>query len=199
MKNKHEKQELENLPVTRRKEAVSVRSSGNFFPFPGFTPFNFMRRFTDDMEKMFDDFNGFALMPRFDAELGFPRAAELEKTFWAPEIEVTENDGQLKVRADLPGLKKEDIDIELRDDSIIISGERKQESKEEREGYFRSERSYGSFYRSIPLPEGADRDKATASFENGVLEVAVAVPAVEQKGRKLEITGQNKESRAKAA
>lgn len=199
MKNKHEKQELENLPVTRRKEAVSVRSSGNFFPFPGFTPFNFMRRFTDDMEKMFDDFNGFALMPRFDAELGFPRAAELEKTFWAPQIEVTENDGQLKVRADLPGLKKEDIDIELRDDSIIISGERKQESKEEREGYFRSERSYGSFYRSIPLPEGADRDKATASFENGVLEVAVAVPAVEQKGRKLEITGQNKESRAKAA
>ena len=158
------------MPVTRRKEAVSVRSSGNFFPFPGFTPFNFMRRFTDDMEKMFDDFNGFALMPRFDAELGFPRAAELEKTFWAPQIEVTENDGQLKVRADLPGLKKEDIDIELRDDSIIISGERKQESKEEREGYFRSERSYGSFYRSIPLPEGADRDKATASFENGVLD-----------------------------
>ncbi len=199
MKNKHEKQEPENLPATRRKEAVPVRSSGNFFPLPGFTPFNFMRRFTDDMEKMFDDFNNFALMPRFDAELGFPPAAELEKTFWAPQIEVTENDCQLKVRADLPGLKKEDIDIELRDDSLIISGERKQESKEEREGYFRSERSYGSFYRSIPLPEGADRDKATASFENVVLEVAVAVPAVEQKGRKLEITGQNKESRAKAA
>lgn len=198
MKNKHEKQETKNLPATRGKEMLPIRSSGSFVPFNAFTPFNFMRRFTDGMERMFDDFNNFALMPRFESEFD-PFAAELGKSMWAPQIEVTENNGQLTVRADLPGLKKEDVDVELTDDSLVISGERKQESKEEREGYYHSERSYGSFYRSIPLPEGADRDKATASFQNGVLEVTIAVPKVEPKGRKLEITEQSKESRAKAA
>jgi hypothetical protein len=76
---------------------------------------------------------------------------------WVPQIKVVENKGQFDIRADLPGLnKKEEINVELKDNSVVISGERKAENKEAQEGDFRSERSYGSFYRRIPLPEGAD-------------------------------------------
>lgn len=200
MKNtKKEKQEARNLPAKQEQAAFPVRGSENFFPFTAFRPFSFMRRFTDDMERMFEDFHNLGSMRRFEGGFDFPSLPEFEKALWTPQIEVTENNGQMTVRADLPGLKKEDINIELRDDSLVISGERKKESKEEGEGYYRSERSYGSFYRSIPLPEGADMDKATALFNNGVLEVTVAVPKIESKGRKLEITETSEKSRAKAA
>ena len=92
------------------------------------------------------------------------------------------------IRADLPGLCKEDVKVEVSDDMITIEGERKQEKKEEREGCYYSECSYGSFYRVIPLPEGADASKATAEFHNGVLEVAVPAPSLpEPKARRLEV------------
>ena len=92
------------------------------------------------------------------------------------------------VRADLPGLSKEDIKVEVSDDLITIQGERKHEKKEEREGYCYSECSFGSFYRAIPLPEGADASKATADFRKGVLEVTVPAPSrPEPKARRLEV------------
>ena len=100
-----------------------------------------------------------------------------------------QKDGNLLVRADLPGLTKEDIKVEVTDDTLTIQGERKQEKKkEEREGYSYSECSYGSFYRAIPLPEGVDPSKATAEFRNGVLEVTVPAPShPEPKARRLEV------------
>jgi HSP20 family protein len=216
MKAKQAKAE-DKLTITRRPKNVPVPKTPLFEPRFGPSPFNMMRRFTDDMERAFDTFNAFNLMPRFETEFGFPRMtelfnfpraldvlefpriAELEKVGWWPEIEVTEKNGELKIHADLPGMKKEDINVEFTDDALIISGERTQETEEEREGYFHSERNYGSFFRSIPLPEGANPDKANAFLHDGVLEVTLAVPKRELKGRKLEITEKAPKAHAKAA
>jgi HSP20 family protein len=87
---------------------------------------------------------------------------------------------------DLPGLSKDDLSIELTDDAVTIQGERKAEHKEEREGYYRSERSYGSFCRVIPLPDGAMTEQAKANFRDGVLEVTMPAPPVPN-ARRLEI------------
>jgi HSP20 family protein len=137
-----------------------------------------MRRFGEEMDQLFEDF-GFArgLLPR-----GFAQMAE-----WSPQVEVIERDGQLVVRADLPGLNKDDVQVELTDAAIIIRGQRKQEREEKREGYYRSERSYGTFYRQIPLPKGIDTEKATANFHNGVLEITMPAPQGEARGRQLQI------------
>jgi len=78
--------------------------------------------------------------------------------------------------AELPGLKKEDVKVHIDGDTLVVEGERKQEKEEKREGYYHSERSYGKFYRSIQLPEGAKLDQTSAQFNNGVLEVSVPIP-----------------------
>ena len=83
--------------------------------------------------------------------------------------------------------RKDDVKVELTDEALTISGERKEEKEEKYEGFYSSERSYGTFYRQIPLPKGVDADKAKATFTNGVLEVTIQVPKMEPRGRKLEI------------
>lgn len=118
---------------------------------------------------------------------------------WSPQIEVVERDNQFVVRADLPGMKKEDVKIEITDDALTLKGERKNEEKEEREGYYRSERSYGSFYRQIPLPKGAKTEEANAVFKNGVLEIAMACPGLKAAPRTLEIKAGEEPAKAKAA
>jgi len=104
------------------------------------------------------------------------------ETPWLPAIEVFEKNGNLHVKADLPGMKKEDVAIEATAEGLTIKGERKSEFTEEKkeEGYFRSERTYGEFCRFVPLPEGALIDKITASFNDGVLEVITPVPKAEK-------------------
>jgi HSP20 family protein len=94
----------------------------------------------------------------------------------------------LIVRAELPGLNKDDVHVDINDDVLTIQGERKQEHEEEREGVYRTERQYGSFYRAIPLPEGTIADSAKATFKNGVLEITLQAPPREvSRGRRLEI------------
>ena len=149
------------------------------------TPFTFMRRYMENMERLFDDFNVFGTPSLFGRESAARDVFAGNR--WWPQIEVTQRDGQFTVRADLPGMTREDVKVEVRDGALSISGERSQESEEEREGYYRSERSYGSFYRRVPLPEGASVEKAEASFDNGVLEVKVGVPKRESSGRRVEI------------
>jgi HSP20 family protein len=91
-------------------------------------------------------------------------------------------------KIDLPGMKKEDVKVEVTDGQLAISGERKHEAEEKREEFYRCEREYGSFYRSVPLPEGAKVDDVKATFTDGVLEVSVPLPArPETKPRKVEI------------
>jgi HSP20 family protein len=110
------------------------------------------------------------------------------KAVWSPQVEILEREGMIVLRADLPGLGKEDISVELDGNTIAIKGERKTQSEERKEKYFRSERSYGSFYRSFRLPEGVDTSKAQATFKDGVLEVEVPAPVERAKtAQKLEI------------
>lgn len=98
---------------------------------------------------------------------------------WAPRIETLERDGKFVVRAELPGISKENVKIEAVEGRLVLSGERTEETEERKEGYFHTERHYGSFYRAIPLPEGAKPEGAKATFKDGVLEVAIEVPPVE--------------------
>jgi HSP20 family protein len=107
---------------------------------------------------------------------------------WSPQIETFQRADQLVVRADLPGLSKDDVNVEVTDDAIVISGERRHEFEDERDGIYRSERSYGSFYRTIPLPEGAIADNAKADFKDGVLEITMPAPPRDaRRGRRIEI------------
>lgn len=135
------------------------------------SPFSLMRHFTDELERFFG--NG-----------GTRMLASEGGAAWAPRVEVEQANGVLKVKADLPGMKKEDIKVEATDDGLVIKGERREQHEEKKEGYFRSEMSYGSFYRMLPLPEGAELDKAKADYANGVLEIAVPVPAAKKEQRR---------------
>jgi len=105
-----------------------------------------------------------------------------QEMLFVPAIEVQEKKGVLLVKADLPGLKREEVTVEVTAQGLTITGERKAETNEEnkKEGYFRTERLYGKFYRFVPVPEGALVDKATATFKEGVLEVQVPLPKEEK-------------------
>lgn len=149
------------------------------------SPFSLMRRFSEEMDRLFADFgSGRGLAPSF-GELG--RLADLEGPIWSPQVEVFERGGKLIVHADLPGLTKDDIDVDIDDDAIRIRGERRQEQDESKEGYYRSERSYGSFYREIPLPSGVKGEEANATFRNGVLEIILTAPERQPRSRRIEI------------
>ena len=161
-------------------------------------PFRMMRRFTKDMERMFGDFPGFNFPNFFRTDLIPFRMIEFDKVGWVPQIEVLQNNGTFLVRADLPGMKKEDVKVEVTDNLLTISGERKKETEEKREGFYRTELSYGTFYREIPLPEGVKTDKANATFHDGVLEVTMAMPKLEMPVRKIEIKEPVIEKTAKA-
>jgi HSP20 family protein len=141
------------------------------------SPFELMRRFTEEMDRAFE---GWGLSR--DSRFGGSQSA-----LWSPAVEVFERDNNLVVRADLPGLNKDDVKVEMTDDGLVIQGERKRESEEKGEGWYRSERSYGQFYRLIPLPEGANAEQAKAQFENGVLEVSVPVPESQRRRRSIPI------------
>lgn len=106
---------------------------------------------------------------------------------WTPDVEMFKRDNNLMIRADIPGLKKEDVTIEVTDDAIVLRGERKEEKEEKKEGYYRAERRYGSFYRSLPLPEGVKIDDAKALMHDGTLEITMPVAKVEEKKRRVAI------------
>jgi len=144
-----------------------------------------MRRFHEEMDRTFGWF--------FGTEPDGGR----ESRRWAPSIEVAEHNGQLQVHAELPGLKPDDVKVEVTDAALIIQGERKYEHEENKGGVYRSERRYGEFYREIPLPEGANPEQAKAQFTNGVLEVTLPVP--EQKSNRRAIPIESGPSNGRSA
>jgi len=131
-----------------------------------FDPFAVLSRMTPDFDRIFEE----AGWPAFRTR-GTTRPAA-----WSPSLDVFEKDNRLIARADLPGLKREDVKVEAVDGYLTISGERKHEAETKEESFYRCEREYGSFYRTIPLPEGVNIGNVTATFENGVLEVTVPLP-----------------------
>ena len=203
--NQKERQDNQSQAMTKKGDQASQETSlarrDDWVPSVlSRRPFAFMRRFSEEMDRLFADF-GFGrdwLTTSFGRDLAPRGFGDFNQTLWSPQVEMFERDGQLIVRADLPGLTKNDVKVEVTDNSINLSGERKSEREEKDEGYYRSERSYGSFYRSIPLPEGVNADDANATFKNGVLEIAMAAPQAKPRGRRLEVKeGQSETEQAR--
>jgi HSP20 family protein len=108
---------------------------------------------------------------------------------WMPAIDAFQRGSEFVVRADVPGMTRNDLSVEIGDDALTIRGERRHEREDEHEGTYWSERSYGSFSRVVPLPPGAITESAKANFNNGVLEVVLQAPSQEaRRGRKVDIT-----------
>lgn len=143
--------------------------SGDLFSL---SPFALLREMTDLMDRSWT---------------GTPSRSTGRTSTWTPALEVRQKDNNLIVCADLPGVNQNDVKVEIENDALVIQGERKQEHTEEHEGYRRSERSYGSFYRTIPLPEGAKSENAKADFHNGVLEITIPMEQPKSNRRQIQV------------
>jgi len=131
---------------------------------------------------------------RFDDLFGRPLwRLPVEERGWMPAVDVFEKEDRFVVKAELPGMKEEDIDVSVVGDTLSIRGEKKTEIKEE--DYYRCERSYGSFYRSIPFPSNVDANKIEASFDGGVLEVALPKSA-KIKPKKIAVSAKKKATKS---
>ena len=165
----------------------TLATSAPVRPAPGASgPFSLMRRFSDDVDRLFNgvwDSDPFRLAD-WPERLGLDGLGEA--TFW-PEIEVQHVGDKLAIQVDVPGVKKEDISVEVRGNDLCISGERRSESERTEDRYYRSERSYGSFCRTVRLPDGARPDTASATFENGVIKIEMEAAAAQAHGRKIEV------------
>jgi HSP20 family protein len=147
-KTRKEEASGQSRSLERRQGSLDMFRNDPFWsPFGLFaaSPFALMRRFAENMEQAFSG--------NWESGLGREQLG-----MWSPAIEVSERGDKLVVRADLPGLGKDDVKVETVDNHLVIQGERRQEHEEQEGGYRRSERRYGSFYRSIPLPEGAQTE-----------------------------------------
>lgn len=148
-------------------------------------PLTIMRRLSDDMDRLFENL-GFGRVAGRDL-WGGGASREVEAA-WLPQVETFRRGDKLVVRADLPGAKKQDVKAEIDNGILTISGHRSSEREENRDEFYRSERSYGSFYRSIPLPEGVESDNCEATFKDGVLEVTLPAPRLaERRARQIQI------------
>jgi HSP20 family protein len=138
----------------------------------------------EDVERRFDEIFGRPTLPslwwRFPEEVG-----------WIPALDMFEKDNKLVVKAEIPGMKEEDIDVSVVGDTLNIKGERKSETEVKDEDYYRCERSYGSFFRSIPLPSAVDANKIEANYEDGVLEVTLPKTAA-AKRKKVKVAAKKK-------
>ena len=146
-------------------------------------PFARLRQMASEFDRMFEG----PAWPAFRWP-AFRAVTAGEGAKWLPEIDVFEKDNHLVTKIDLPGMKKEDVKVEITDGHLAISGERKTEAEETKDQFYRCEREYGSFYRAVPLPEGVKLEDVKATFADGVLEVSIPIPAkAEQAVRKVEI------------
>ena len=114
---------------------------------------------------------------------------------WVPAMDLTETDEHLVLRADLPGLDQDDVKIEVVDGVLTVSGERKAEQEERTDGFYRVERAFGAFSRSMSLPEHVDAEKVSADFDNGVLEVRIPKPE-EREPHRVQIGAQSVDGQA---
>lgn len=152
--------------VTRRQEYPPSRELFSL------SPFSMMRRLSEEMDRA------------FASTFGLTRGME---GLWSPPVDVREREGNLEIEAELPGLTKDDVKVECTEDSIIIEGEKRREHESREGGVHRTERSYGHFYRAIPLPEGTDTSKITADFKDGVLQVKAPLSEQHRKARQIPI------------
>lgn len=175
-KNREENQTIE----PHRQSGIS-----RLEPWSMFGPFSMMRRFSDEMDR---------LMQHMTGNFGSSNMERMEN--FVPHVDMVEREGKLVITADLPGLTKDEIKVDVSENAVILEGERKTEHEENQEGIYRSERSYGHFYRQIPLPEGIKTDNANATFKNGVLEITIDAPQLSKQKRRIPIQGDTGGQRA---
>lgn len=168
----------QNVPVTRESKGAAA-------------PLSTLR---EEIDQLFDDFaSDWALRPF--RRRGWQQAGGTSPG-WdmrSPEFDVVEKDGEIEIRADLPGMEEQDIDVKLFDGALMVSGERKEERKEGEEAgnYHLAERRYGAFQRLIPIPDQIDRDNVEARFRKGVLTIRLPKTAeARQKSKRIEVKGE---------
>lgn len=146
-------------------------------------PFDELRRMEEWMDRVFRE----TWVPYYMERQTLPKTAEEELTETAtPFIDIKEKEGELIINADMPGVEKEDITINIRGDMLEINAEKKMEKEEKGEGYIRRERRYTKFYRAIPLPTKVNKDEVKASLKNGVLQIELPKLA-EEEAKKIEV------------
>jgi HSP20 family protein len=164
---------------TQRSENRGISRRGEYYPSRdvfGLNPFSMFRRLSEEMDRAFA--STFGLRRELAGE-GF------ERGLWSPPVEVHHHNNSVEIVAELPGLSKDDVKVECTEEGVILEGEKRREHEKDEGGYHHSERSYGHFYRMIPLPDGADAERAKAEFKNGVL--TVQVPLSEQKRKSKQV------------
>jgi HSP20 family protein len=179
-----QKKEQGSTQETRQSSMTPSRLGGvpvgrRAFSLPlALDPFSYMRRFSEEMDRLFED-------------AGWWRGSAWNQgssSGWTPRVETFDRAGKFVVRAELPGVKKDEVNVEVtQDDVLTIQGERRNQHEEKGEGFYRSECSYGHFYRSVPLPEGVNADSATARFQDGILEIEMDSTGPAQTKRRIAI------------
>jgi HSP20 family protein len=183
---------------TGERGVTSERSRAmmGYSPSAWESPVTILQHMSEEMDRLFDIFFHRGMGPRSTTR----SSSFLPSTFaspgtsrsmWAPELDIYEDNGELKILADLPGLKKEDVQIEFRDGMLIIEGERRDVTEDKTNGFRRTERHYGKFYRTVMLPEGVNPDEAKARFKNGELEITLPAPK-RPMGRRLDIEAEDR-------
>jgi HSP20 family protein len=183
--------------AARRRGLGPAALGGTGLMRPGIppSPWELMGRMSEELTQLFDSIGG-AGTAAARGQTGLTTAARGRGTgtdvataapvLLIPQIEVLQRPGALVVRADLPGLNADEIDVSVENGMLVISGERTQQQRDEEDGFVRTEVLYGTFYRAIPLPDGADEDNIQAAFRNGVLEVTVPV-AEREANRRVQV------------
>jgi HSP20 family protein len=159
--------------MTRRQANFPSMFTLNPIEFLTMSPFALMQRFSEEFDRSWSE--------------GSATSTARQGPMWSPAIEVRQEGNDLHISADLPGLKPEDVQVEMTDQGLAIHGERRREHEENRQGFHRTERSYGRFYRLIPLPESVDDSKVRADFRDGVLEIHVPVPQQRDQRRRIQV------------
>jgi len=159
-------------------------------PTRGLTPWSPFREL-EEMERRFDEVFGQSSLP------SIWRRLPMEQMAWAPAIDVFEKGDKLVVKAEVPGMKEDDIHVSVEGNMLTIRGEKKTESEVKEDDYYRSERSYGSFFRSVALPSTVDASKIEADYEDGVLEVTLPKKP-EVKPKKVAVKKKEKASKQPA-
>ena len=188
--NRSSQRSNESMPERREQQPNRLSRRSDYVPTPSeffSNPFGVMRRMHEEMDRVFAE--------------SFGSGRDGGQVAWAPAVEISERDNKFIVCAELPGMNPEDVQIEIVEDALVLQGERKMENASGEGKMHRTERRYGSFQRVIPLPEGADPDRAQADYRNGVLEITMPMQQPQQRRRRINIgTGSTtNQSRAAAA
>jgi HSP20 family protein len=144
------------------KNKQQHKKGGVIMAIVRWSPFRGMVSLQDGMNSIFDEFFG-----------RVPSRVEPEEGAWSPSVDISENNNAITINAEIPGMSKEDIKINIQDNTMTLKGEKKQEKEEKDANYHRVERSYGAFMRSFTLPTPVQADKVKASYKNGVLRIVL--------------------------